>query len=249
MTRNFFLIALRNLLKHKGFSFINIFGLAIGIAASLLIFQYARFELNYDRFETNTARIYRIQLDRYNQGKLATQWAAGAAGIGPIVKDAFPEVESLGRLRKDNGVVTYKDQEFREENLFFANDNFLPMFSYPALAGSIHGALKDVYTAVLTASTAKKYFGSENPIGKMISVNKRDLYKVTAVVADPPANTHLKFNILLSFATFQKWVGPDVNTTVQWDGFYAYLLLRPGANPKQLEKRSPPSSRKTMATT
>ena len=237
MTKNFFLIALRNLFKHKGFSFINIFGLAIGIAASLLIFQYARFELSYDRFEAKADRIYRIQLDRYNQGKLATQWAAGAAGIGPAVKDAFPEVESLARLRNDNGVVTYKDQEFREEHLYFANDNFLSMFSYPALAGSIRGALSDVSTAVLTVSAAKKYFGSENPIGKMISVNKRDLYKVTAVVPDPPANTHLKFNILLSFATFQKWVGPDVNTTVQWDGFYAYVLLRPGADPKQLEKK------------
>src|SRR6202012_2126398 len=113
MIKNFFLTALRNLLKHKVFSFINIFGLAIGIAASLLIFQYARFELSDARFEAKADRIYRIQLDRYNQKKRSTQWAAGAAGIGPIVKDAFPEVESLARLRSANGVVTYKDQEFR----------------------------------------------------------------------------------------------------------------------------------------
>src|ERR1700760_2674774 len=152
MIKNFFLIALRNIFKHKIFSFINIFGLAIGIAASLLIFQYTRFELGYDRFEANSDRIFRIQLDRYNQGKLSTQWAAGAAGIGPIVKDAFPEVESLARLRTTSGVVTYREQEFREEPLFFANDNFLSMFSYPVIAGSIHNALKDANTAVLTAS-------------------------------------------------------------------------------------------------
>ena len=238
MTKNFFLTALRNLLKHKVFSFINVFGLAIGIAASLLIFQYARFELSYDRFETRSKDIYRIQLDRYNQGKLSTQWAAGAAGIGPIVKDAFPEVESLARLRLTNGIVAYKDQEFREENLFFANDNFLPMFSYPALKGSIHGALSDVNTAVLTAATAKKYFGNEDPIGKIITVNKAASYKITAVVPDPPANTHLKFSMLLSFASFvAQHTHDDVNTTVQWDGFFAYLLLRPGADPKQLETK------------
>lgn len=237
MIKNFILTAFRNLFKHKVFSFINIFGLAIGIAASLLIFQYARFELSYDRFEANANRIYRIQQDRYNQGKLSTQWAAGAAGIGPDVKAAFPEVESLARLRPTKEIVRYKDREFREEHTFFANDNFLSMFSYPALAGSIHGALKDVSTAVLTASAAKKYFGSENPIGKMITVNQKDVYKVTAVVADPPVNTHLKFDILFSLATFEKWAGPDVNTTVQWDGFYAYLLLRPGTNPKQLEQK------------
>jgi putative ABC transport system permease protein len=130
MIKNFFITAWRNLFKHRVFSFINIFGLAIGIAASLLIFQYARFELSYDRFEANAGRIFRIQQDSYHQGKLSTQWAAGAAGIGPIVKATFPEVESLARLRGAGGVVTYKDQEFREEHLYFANDEFLPMFSY-----------------------------------------------------------------------------------------------------------------------
>ena len=237
MIKNFFRTALRNLLKHKVFSFINIFGLAIGIAASLLIFQYARFELGYDRFEANAGRIYRIQLDRYNQGKLSTRWAAGAAGIGPIVKDAFPEVESLARLRLTNGVVAYKDQEFREEHLFFANENFLPMFSYHAVSGSIQGALSEPNTAVFTVSAAKKYFGNGNPIGQMISVNNAATYKITAIVPDPPANTHLKFSILLSFASFVAQRGPDVNTTINWDGFFAYLLLRPDTDPKQLEKK------------
>src|SRR6202012_1712151 len=97
MTKNFLLIALRNLFKHKAFSFINIFGLAIGIAASLLILQYARYELSYDKFEPNSGQISRLQQDRYNGGKLSTQWAAGAAGIGPPVKDAVPEVESFAR--------------------------------------------------------------------------------------------------------------------------------------------------------
>src|SRR5579863_5054171 len=108
MIRNFFTVALRNLFKHKVFSFINIFGLALGIAASLLIVQYARFELSYDHFEPGAGQIYRLQLDRYNNGKLSTRWAAGATGLGPAVKDAFPEVESFARLRSNSAVVSYK---------------------------------------------------------------------------------------------------------------------------------------------
>lgn len=236
MAKSFFLIALRNLFKHRIFSFINVFGLAIGIAAGLLVFQYARFELSYDRFEQRAKDIYRLQLDRYNDGKLSTQWAAGAAGIGTYVKEAFPEVESLIRLRSTNGILAYKDQEFREENLFYANDNFLPAFGYPALEGTVKDALKEANTAVLTASAAHKYFSNDNPIGKLISYNKKDLYKVTAVIPDPPANTHLHFSILLSFATLQQQ-RPEINTTIDWDGWFNYLLLRPGTDPRTLEKK------------
>src|SRR5882762_4649959 len=149
MVSNFLIIALRNLFKHKVFSFINIFGLAIGIAASLLIVQYARNELSYDRFQPDAGRIYRLQQDRYNNGKLSTQWAAGATGIGPAVKEALPEVESFARLRETGAIVSYKDREFREDKMFFANDAFLSMFVYKALAGSATGALKDINAAVI----------------------------------------------------------------------------------------------------
>ncbi|HEY4061533.1 MAG TPA: ABC transporter permease [Puia sp.] len=237
MISNFFIIAIRNLRKHKVFSFINIFGLALGIAASLMILQYARYELSYDRFEPNAGRIYRLQLDRYHDGKLATRWAAGATGIGPAVKDALPEVESFARLAGSGSIVSYKDKEFREKRIFFTNDAFLSMFSYPALQGTVNGALKDIFTAVITASTARKYFGAEDPLGKMISMNKRDFFKVTAVVPDPPANTHLKFDILLSWATLLKWRGPELETRWNWDGFFNYILVRPGTDPKQLEKK------------
>lgn len=236
MILNYLTIALRNLLKHKVFSFINIFGLAIGIAASLLILQYARFELSYDRFEANAGRIFRLQQNRYNEGKLSTQWAAGATGIGPAVKQDLPEVESFARLLGTGAIVSYKDKEFREEKMFFSNDAFLPMFSYKALEGSVNGALKDVNMAVLTSTTARKYFGAEDPVGKLIILNKKESYKVAAVVADPPPNTHLKFNILLSFATILKG-SPELDTRWDWDGFYTYVLLKPGADPKAFEKK------------
>jgi len=237
MFSNFFTIALRNLFSHKAFSFINIFGLAIGIAASLLILQYARYELSYDRFEPNSSRIYRLEQDRYNNGKLSTQWAAGAAGIGTLVKDAVPEVESFARLRSNGAIVSYKDREFREDKILFANDTFLTMFSYKALAGSAAGALKDIYTAVITASTARKYFGNEDPIGRILSMNKTENFRVTAVVPDPPSNTHLKFDMLLSWATMVKYAGPQVETTMNWDAFLTYILVRPGTDTALLAKK------------
>jgi putative ABC transport system permease protein len=237
MILNYLTVALRNLFKHKVFSFINIFGLALGIAASLLIVQYARYQLSYDRFEPNAGRIYRIEQDRYDNGRLSTQWAAGCTGIGPAVKDALPEVESFTRLVGFNAVMSYRDREFREAKMYFCNDAFLPMFSYKARAGAASGALKDVFTAVITASTARKYFGSEDPVGKMISMNKRDNFKITAVIQDPPPNTHLKFDILLSWPTFIKWRGPQAETQWYWDGFLTYILVRPGTDPTALEKK------------
>ncbi|HWK04005.1 MAG TPA: ABC transporter permease [Puia sp.] len=236
MVLNFLTIALRNLLKHRTFSFINIFGLALGIAASLLILQYARFELSYDRFEENAGRIYRLQLDRYNDGKLGTRWAAGATGIGPAVKEDLPEVQSFARLMGTHFIVSYKDKEFREEKVYFSNDDFLPMFSYKALEGSVNGALEGVNMAVLTASTARKYFGTENAVGKMITLNEKENYKIAAVVQDPPPNTHLKFSILLSFSTLVKG-NPQIATRWDWDGFFTYVLLKPGTDPQLFEKK------------
>ena len=239
MIKNFFRVALRSLLKHRIFSFINIFGLAIGIAACLLILQYTRFERSYDKFEANADRIYRVQLDRYNEGKLTTQWAAGAAGIGFLLKEAFPEIQAVARLHEENNIMSYKDRFFREDHMYYATDEFLSMFSYPALKGSITNALKEPFTAVVTASTARKYFGNEDPIGKTIEMNKVNHFKITAVVPDPPVNTHLKFSMLFSFANLEKWVGPRINTTPDWDGFFTYILLRPGADAGQLEKKIP----------
>lgn len=237
MIKNFFRVALRSLLKHRIFSFINIFGLAIGIAACLLILQYTRFERSYDKFEANAGRIYRVQLDRYNEGRLSTQWAAGAVGIGPALREAFPEIQAVARLHDENAIISYNDKLFREQHLYYANNEFLPMFSYPPLKGTIKDALKEPFTAVLTASAAHKYFGNEDPIGKAIMRDKTQNYKVTAVIPDPPANTHLKFNILFSFATLLQTGPPGMNTAIDWDGFLTYVLLRPDANARQLEKK------------
>jgi putative ABC transport system permease protein len=237
MLENYFKTALRNLTKHKVFSFINIFGLAIGIAACLMILQYVRFEWSYDNFHQKGDRIYRVQQDRYDDGKLSTQWAAGAAGIGPAVMAEVPEVEAFAKLSRTGGVISYGSKQWREDRMYYANDDFLPMFSYPILKGRVKGALAEPNTAVLTRSAAKKYFGSEDPIGKTISRNRNEDYKVTAVVADMPPNTHLKFDVLLSFITYVHRTSADAETGFNWDGFYTYLLLKPGTDAASVQNK------------
>lgn len=237
MFQNYFKTALRNLVKHKAFSAINIFGLAIGIAACLMILQYVRFEKSYDDFQVNGERIFRLQQNRYNEGKLSTQWAAGSAGIGAAVKENIPEIEAYAKLTQTDGVVSYNENKFREEKMYFANNDFLPMFSYNVIQGKKDGALKEPNTAVITASVAKKLFGNEDPLGKVISLDKEVDFKVTAVVADMPVNTHLKFNVLFSFPTYVALTSPDAETTFDWDGFMTYVLLKEGSDPKKVEAK------------
>ncbi len=237
MLKNYFKTAFRNLIKHKVFSLVNIFGLALGIAACLLILQHVRFERSYDNFHQKGDRIYRVQQNRYEEGKLSTQWAAGAAGIGPAVQAEVPEVEAYAKLNKRGGVLSYKNEKFREEKVYAATEGFLTMFSYPVIKGKAAGALAEPNTAVLTESAARKYFGTEDPVGKTITRNGEEDYKVTAVVADMPVNTHLKFDVLLSFITYIKLTSSDADVGFNWDGFFTYLLLKPGVDVKAVEEK------------
>ncbi|MGB3586137.1 MAG: ABC transporter permease [Tunicatimonas sp.] len=244
MIKNYFTIALRNLRKNKVFSFINILGLAIGIAACLLILQYVQWELSYDDFHTNKENLYRVKQNRYNKGVLTTEWAAGCGAAGYELKEGFEEVEEYATLRPTAGVVIYKGAStgpvrFKEEKMFFATASFLPMFSFDLLQGDESSALEKPYTAVLSQKAAQRYFGSEDPIGQRISVNDDNEYEITGVFQDIPENSHLKFDFLFSYSTYVGWVGEDVLTAWQWDGFYTYLKLKDGTDPQALEAKIP----------
>src|ERR1700733_11014118 len=132
MIRNYFKIAWRNMMRHKAYSGINIFGLAIGIAACMLILQYVSFELSYENFQVNKDRIYRIQQDRYDNGKLSTQWAAGAFAAGNSFKDAIPEIEDYVKLVSNGRVIAeINNQPLKIEKVFFASGSFFNIFTYP----------------------------------------------------------------------------------------------------------------------
>ncbi|MBD0258714.1 MAG: ABC transporter permease, partial [Cytophagales bacterium] len=242
MLRNYLLIAWRNLRRHKGFSAINIFGLAIGIAACLLILQYVRFELSYDDFHAKADRVYRVRQDRYNDGKLSTQWAAGAYAPGKAFKDAFGEIETYVKVRSNEPmVITRGAEKFKVEKTFHAGPEFFNVFSYPLRSGDPRTALAEPNAVVISEAIADRYFAGQDPIGQTLRFNEKLDYRVTGVFKALPPNTHLKFDVLISFATFEAMIGPDNNTDKawQWDGCLTYLLLRPGTNPRALEAKFP----------
>src|SRR6476661_9343940 len=144
MIKNYFKIAWRNIKRQKAYSGINIFGLAIGIAGCLLILQYVSFELSYENFQVNKNRIYRIQQDRYDNGKLSTQWAAGAYAVGNSFKDAIPEIEDYVKLVSRDAVIAERDnQPLKIEKVYFATNSFFNVFTYSLLGGNRSNALKE----------------------------------------------------------------------------------------------------------
>jgi putative ABC transport system permease protein len=241
MIRNYFKIAWRNILRNKAFSTINIVGLALGVAACILILQYVAFELSYDNFHKNGGQIYRVRQDRYNEGKLSTQWAAGAYAVGNSFKDAFPEVQDYVKLLgRGKNLLDYGDRSIKLEKHYLASSSFFTMFSYPLILGNPKTALAESNTIVLSESVAKRLFGKEDPLGKTVRVNKRRPFKITGVFKDMPANTHFKTEMLISYATFLSDVKPDnPELAWQWDGCLTYIKLRPGTDAKALEAKFP----------
>ena len=245
MIRSYLKIAWRNMMRHKAYSGINILGLAIGIAACLLILQYVSYELSYENFQDKRGRIYRVQQDRFDKGKLSTQWAAGAYAVGNSFKDAIPEIEEYVKVVQNGRVTTeVNSQPLKIEKIYFTTNSFFDVFSYPLIAGNKSNALKEPFTAALSEETAKKIFGTIDVIGKPLELNRRDNYKITAVYKDAPANTQLKPEMLLSYATYLKWTtdssGNGPETAWEWDGCLTYLLLKKGANPAVVEKKFVP---------
>ena len=240
MLENYFKIALRNLKKHKGYAFINLFGLAVGMAASLLILQYVTYEVSYDDFHAQGKHIYRVQYNSYDNGVLEFESATAFPRVGPGLKEDYPEVEEYARLflRYGGGVVRYEDQSFKEDLLFQADPSFLTMFSYPMLRGDHNTALSEPGTAVISEETARKYFGDEDPLGKRFRFGSREEYTITGVMASPE-NSHLKFDFLLSYSTLTQLWGDFFETAWGWYDFYNYIQLTPGADPAALEAKLP----------
>ena len=231
MLKNYLKVALRNLWKHKGYSAINIVGLAIGLATCLLILLYVRDELGYDRYNEKADRIYRINSDiKLGGGNL--HLAVASDPMGATLKKDYPEVEEYARVYASNGskLVKKGNQFIKEDNVANVDSTFFNVFTLPAIAGNTKTALNEPNTVVITESTAKKYFETTAALGKIIEADKTP-YKVTAVIKDIPHNSHFHFDFLFSMD----------NVHYQWgnflsNNFQTYLLLRPGTDYKKFEK-------------
>ncbi len=239
MLKNNLIIAWRSLIKNRIYSAINILGLAIGMSAFLLISLYVRHELNYDTFHENKENIYRVQQNRYNKGELTTQWAAGCAGIGPDLKLNFPEVEQFVKMHASSAVIQYGDNLFKEEHTYYATTSFFEVFSVNLIEGIDSLVLKEPYTMALSASMVDKYFGKENPIGKFVRHNGARDYLITGIYEDIPEQSHFKADMLYSFETYVDLTNDGARTNWNWDGFYTYISLIPGTDPKELEAKLP----------
>ena len=206
--KNYLITAWRNLLKNKTFSAINILGLAIGIAAFLLIINYLRFEYSFDDFNVKKDRIYRVPMIITETGGKPQTFAFTYPALAPAMKKDFPEVEEAVRFRRRWGVVRHGEQKIVENGMiYYVDPAVFKVFSFPFEKGLAATAFTQLNDAVITHSTAEKYFGNEDPIGKTFHYNDED-YIVTAVLKDVPANSHLQFHILLNYE--------KVYTTYKW---------------------------------
>jgi len=242
MLTNYLKSIWRNFSRNRAFTLINISGLVMGLSSCILIAQFVTYELGYDKFWLNGDRVYRVQLDRYNNGERTTRWAAGAMGIGPDIKANFPEVEAYVRMAKSDALLSNGDTFFKEEGIYYASQDFFRVFGYPLLEGSDTSALKGPNKMVISQSLARKYFGDVNPVGKTLRNNGRTEYLITGMFEDFPANTHMRVDALLSFATYAKLVGRTDESQLtywQWDGFFTYLLLNEKASPTELSSKFP----------
>ncbi|UCE41521.1 MAG: ABC transporter permease [Candidatus Aminicenantes bacterium] len=237
MFKNYMKIAFRSLKKHKGYSFINISGLAIGMAVCVLIFMWILNELSYDRFHEKADNICRLTLDIEIGSMLHTPVSLTAAG--PALVEDFPEVIAAARVDRPRMIfVKYKDKTFQEADVGFAENEVFDIFTFPFISGDPKTALQAPNTVVITESTAQKYFGDEDPIGKILRFNNETDFSVTGVVKDIPHNSHFRFNMLRSFQTLM--ANGSVRDDMWFDlRFFTYLLLDEFTDPSQLEQKFP----------
>lgn len=250
MLTNYLQIAFRNINKRKGYSLLNIAGLTLGMSCCLLIFHYVSYERSFDQFEKGSGQVVRIRLDSYQKGVLAFKSATSYPAIGPAMKKDFPEVKSFCRLIDDNLLLSNEklDKRFSENKGYYADQTAIDMFHIQLLEGHEQDALTGPDKILLSASTARRYFGNVNAVGQTLvnrNSDRPETFEVTGVFKDFPDNSHLIINYLVSYQTLQKDLnleGDKSNaseTAWGWYDYYVYLKLNPGVDYKSVEAKMP----------
>lgn len=235
MLRNFFKTAIRNLFRQKVYSLINLFGLSIGIASFVIILIYVQHELSYDKFFKDSEKLYRVGL-KYNIDGIVFYSALNPVPLAEGLKQEFPEIENVTRLYNkffSGGYtyVKYKDQQFREDKVFWADSTIFNVMGIELLKGNKDEALRNTNSVVITQETATRYFGDEDPIGKLLKFDDGNIYNVTGVAKSFPINSHIHFDILASIHTNKRLIRhPDWIDVKN----YVYLRLKDGAKIEQL---------------
>jgi putative ABC transport system permease protein len=228
MIKNYLTVTLRNLRKHKAYSLINVTGLAIGMACSILILLWVRDELSFDRFHANAAQIHRVYRD-----EAVTAPGSGSALTSPPMaaafKKDFPEVLKSTRFGTwQRRLITNGDKSFTETGYMHADPDFFEMFSFPLVKGDPKTAFSNPYSVVLTESAAAKYFGADDPMGQHLTIDRTFDVVVTGIVQDPPLNSSLTFTMLSPFQILlTQYIGDDNSDNWGFNSFSTFLLLAP----------------------
>ncbi len=238
MIKNYLVLFVRNMLRYKTFSLINVLGLTLGIACFFIIIVFAEFEFSFDKFHRQSENVYRIVKDFANNEGLRIPDATTPPALSAKLRTDVPEVESITRFLPNGGrrnLFHYDDKQFYEVDLLrIDSSTFFSVFDFEFVKGSKEKPFNGVHSMLLTESTARKYFGDENPIGKIIRTNINDQtdFEVTGVLKDVPLNSHFSFQVLIPFESRSN---PDADWTTHI--FYTYVRLKPGSDPVAFESK------------
>lgn len=231
---NYLKIALRTLVKHKLYAAINIAGLAIGIASFILIGLYILDELSYDRYHHQAEDIYRL-VNVYDFEGVGENSASSPFPVAWTLKNDYPDmIKNVTRVfnrQAPRTLIEYDEKSYNERRFFFADSSFFQLFDHEFIYGNAKSALDEINTVVISETTAKKYFGDENPMGQTIRFEKRLDLKVTGVIKDVPHNSHFTFDFMASLSTTRPVYGGQLPQTWVWNPCWTYLVLEKGTAP------------------
>lgn len=234
--------AFRNLARIRLHSFINIIGLAIGMLCFIIIMLYVNDELSYDRHHTKAERIYRIKSTSDFEG-VAERSSSCPAPLGPTIVTEYPDIiEKMTRVFNDwssEFYIEYNNRGYREKHFFFVDSTFTGVFDVRFIRGNPVEALSAPFTAIVTESTAKRYFGNSDPIGKIIKLEGKTNITITGLVADPPTQSHFSYDFLVSMSTLRMLWGGSMPPTWVYNPFWTYIVLKENADPNHLKKLLP----------
>lgn len=235
--KSYFIFALRRLRKQRLFTVLNILGLAIGMTASVLIFHYVRFEKSYDSFHSRVDDIYRLTYHRASESGEAVHFASCAPPAGLRIRELFPQVDQVARFLRYKTSLSHENIMYFEERLFFAESHFLELFDFNVVEGASPNALDEPGSMFISRSSAKKYFGNENPIGQSLKMDQEMIFNIVGIFEDVPENSHLKFDFLVSFPDLKTIYGPEFDEAWGHTGVFTYLTFKEGADIGGFEKQ------------
>lgn len=242
---NYLKITLRTLLKHKGFTFINLAGLSLGLTAGLFILIYVLDELSYDQFHEKTDRVYRVTTQFFNpqSGVQDGSSETNAWPVGKVLERDFPEVEKVVYTRGASFFQVYHENKRFQQKIHFASPEFLDIFSFPLLKGNARTALNEPYSLLITEAMEKKYFGEDDALNKTLILADSIPFLVTGVLKDIPSNSHIQLDMLISFSTFERlssWFGPPFSYDNGWGNMNMrnYVLLKEGVDVEAFIKKA-----------